>query len=131
MRETIKNPSLEIFEIWSGIIDEYAGDGTASFGTSSTIANDKKLFARLNTIGTPTRSKDLEGNETSTSVTVQVEYFSTVGLNKLYELDEIGHKALVDLGFTRQFGPEPVDNIDTSIKRLLSRYTLLYTGQLS
>lgn len=37
---------------------------------------------------------------------------------------------MIGMGFRRTYGPELMGNADDSIKRLVSRYTRIYTGQL-
>ena len=45
------------------------------------------------------------------------------------KLDAISHQAMKDMGFRRTYGGQ-IENIDTSVKRYISRYTMLYTGKL-
>lgn len=126
----IDNPSLEVVERWQESVETVTGKGNSSYGVSSTQANEKERYARLFQLGMPTYRKDLEGNEVAVSASYQVDCFSTIGLNDLYETDKVSHQAMVDMGFERTFGPELIDNIQTNIKRLTSRYRLLYSGFL-
>lgn len=48
----------------------------------------------------------------------------------MYQIDDASHKAMVSMGFQRTYGPEQQQNADNSIKRVISRYSRVYTGEL-
>ena len=99
---------------------------------SQTLASGKKTYARLYMLGNVLTEGDLEGDECTTVPTIQIECFAT-GTNpiaKVYQIDEKSHQSMIGMGFRRTYGPELMGNADDSIKRLVSRYTRIYTGQL-
>lgn len=106
------------------------GENGCSMNNKGTIA--KTPFASMKLIGNSTDSSDLEGNETSTYTSIQTEYFTSGqrALSEAYKMDEIGHQSMINMGFERTYGPEPVDNMDGKITRVLSRYSRIYTGYL-
>ena len=126
--ETIKDPALKAFERWRTVVEEVVGTGNASYGVSAMVANDKPTYARMFMLGRPTAETDLAGNECAINVSFQCESFSTQGINKLYEIDDASHQAMVDMGFYRTYGGDIVDEGDSSIKRMVSRYSRLYMG---
>lgn len=128
--DTVKNPVFEIFEAWGNVMRDVVGEGNYSMEDSSTIA--KAPYACLYQMGNPGTRWDLEGDECATTPSYQVDSFASgqKALTKAYEIDEASHKVMTDLGFRRTYGPEPLRNIDSKIKRVTSRYSRLYTGQL-
>lgn len=76
-------------------------------------------------MGLPTAVSDLQGNEAGVTPTIQVDIFisSQWNISKAYEIDEASHTELKSMGFDRIYGPEIMQNISPSIKRLSSRYT--------
>lgn len=130
MVDTVKNPVLDVFTIWGDSIESVVGKGNYSMEDSSVIA--RTPYARLFQIGNPGTRWDLEGDECATTPSYQVDCFASgqKALSKVYEIDEVSHKAMTSMGFRRTYGPEPMRNIDSKIKRVTSRYSRLYTGQL-
>ena len=132
MPDTIKNPVGDVFQRWSEVIKEIVGDGNFSMDNSQTIASSKKTYAKLLMMGNPTSRSDLEGDECATMLSFQSESYAsgTKSSSKAYEIDAVSHQAMVDMGFQRIYGPEMQNNADNSIKRVVSRYSRIYTGQL-
>lgn len=132
MPDVVKNPVSDVFERWSKAIEPVVGKGNYAMDKSQTIASTKKTYARLLMLGNPTYRGDLEGDECATTASFQTESYSsgTKALSKAYEIDNASHEAMVDMGFRRTYGPEPQNNSDDSIKRVISRYSRIYTGQL-
>lgn len=134
MPDVVKNPVSDVFERWSKEIEPVVGKGNFSMEKSQTIASTKKMYARLLMLGNPTVNSDLEGDECATTLSFQVESYApgsnAKSLSKAYEIDSASHKAMVDMGFRRSYGPEPQNNAEDSIKRVVSRYSRIYTGQL-
>lgn len=132
MPETIKNPVSEVFERWASDIEPAVGKGNFSMDDSQTIASSKKVYAKLLMLGNPLQNSDLEGNECSTILSFQSESYAsgTKALSKVYEIDSVSHQAMVNMGFRRIYGPELQNNADGSIKRVVSRYSRVYTGKL-
>lgn len=130
MATTVDNPAFKIFEIWGAAIEPIVGEGKYSMEDSSTIA--KTPYACLFQIGNPGAGWDLEGDECATTPSYQVDCFASgqKALTKAYEIDEESHKAMTSMGFRRIYGPSPMRNIDSRIKRVTSRYSRLYTGQI-
>lgn len=89
---------------------------------------------RLLYLGGPQSDGDLEGDECATLISFQVESYAT-GPNKLtaqksaWELDAACHQLMVDLGFRRSYN-NLVSTPDSNVKRVVSRYSRIYTGQL-
>lgn len=132
MPETVKNPVVDVFQRWGKEVEPVVGKGNYSMERSQTIASGKKTYARLFMMGNPTSRSDLEGDECATIPAFQVDCFAsgTKALSKLYEIDDVSHKAMVEMGFRRTYGPELTGNVDDSIKRVVSRYNRVYTGTL-
>lgn len=130
--DALKVPVAEVFENWGKEIQPIVGKGNYSMEPSETIASGKKTYARLLLIGAPRVNGDLEGDECGIRVAFQVDSFASgsKALTKVYEIDDASHKAMVNMGFQRTYGPELQKNADNSIKRLLSRYNRLYCGEL-
>lgn len=132
MASIVKNPILEIFEIWKTQMEEEFPEIQVSYDPSATMAKNKKQYARLLMMGNPGTVWDLEGDECATTPSIQSESFAKdpEGTTKAYEIDECSHRILTGMGFRRNYGPEIISNIDSKIKRVISRYSRLYTGQL-
>ena len=130
MPETVKNPVVDVFEHWKTAMEAKIGAGNCSMDKSALIA--KAPYARLFLMSNPGVRWDLSGNETATTAAFQVESFASgqKALTKVYEIDAVSHKAMTEMGFRRTYGPELVDNADNSIKRVISRYSRMYTGYL-
>lgn len=132
MPDVIKNPISEVFKRWSKAVEPVVGKGNYSMDKSQTIASTKKAYARLLMLGNPTVNSDLEGDECATMLSFQAESYAsgTKDLSKVYEIDGASHKAMISMGFRRAYGPELLNNAEGSIKRVVSRYSRIYTGQL-
>lgn len=125
---TVKNPVAEVYAVWSEAIKAVVGENNYSMSSSSQIA--KAPYARLLLMGNPGRAWDLEGNETATTPSFQVESFASgkKPLDMVYKIDSVSHQVLTDLGFRRTYGPELIENQEVAIKRVVSRYSRTYTG---
>lgn len=67
----------------------------------------------------------------ATTASFQVDSFAGFkSLSIVYDIDNASHEAMVSMGFRRTYGPEEQSNIDNSIKRIVSRYSRVYTGTL-
>jgi hypothetical protein len=132
MPDIINNPVSEVFSRWSKDIQPTVGKGNFSMEKSQTIATDKKKYARLFLMGNPTQSSSLDGSECATVLSFQVESYAsgTKALSTAYEIDSKSHQAMISMGFRRTYGPEEVANSEKSFKRIISRYSRIYTGQL-
>lgn len=127
---TVDNPSSKIFTRWGAAIEQVVGAGHYSMDASLTEV--KTPYARLLLMGMPFTNGDLEGNEASVDLAVQVDSFASgnKSLSKVYQIDAVSHQVMRDMGFRRTYGPELMANADESIKRVVSRYTMIYTGYL-
>ena len=78
------------------------------------------------------RWKATIGDECATTPSFQSESYATgsKASSKAYEIDDASHKAMVGMGFRRIYGPVRQNNADNSIKRVVSRYSRIYTGTL-
>lgn len=130
MPEIVDNPVLKVFKRWKKKLAPLIGEENISMEDSETIA--KAPYACLKMLGNPGARYDLEGDECATMPAFQVDSFVTgqKALSMAYEIDEVSHKAMTDMGFRRYYGAEQVTNIDSKIKRVVSRYRMLYTGNL-
>lgn len=126
--DTVKNPSADVFERWSEAIEPIVGEGNYAMDMTTKIA--KAPYARIFLMGNPGVAWDLEGDECATSPSFQCEAFAggKRALSSVYQIDDASHKAMTDMGFRRTFGPELVNNDDPLLRRVISRYTRIYTG---
>lgn len=126
--DTVKNPVLDVFEHWESYIRTIVGENH-SMDWSTQV--EQVPWARLLLMGNPTRQADLEGNEIATNVSFQAESYAN-GRNALtdaYRIDDVSHQAMIDLGFTRTYGPELIRNNNNPLtRRVVSRYSRIYTG---
>lgn len=129
---TVDNPVSKVYARWQEQIVKIVGKGNYSMSQSGTLASNKTKYARIFMMGNPTRDGDLEGDECSTIPAFQVDSFAkgTRALSEVYAIDDVSHKAMVGMGFRRTYGPELLENSDSTIKRVVSRYSRVYTGQL-
>lgn len=127
---TVDNPAEKVFKRWSAAIEPVVGAGNYSMSNSRTIVDSDK-YARIFLMGNPTSRADLEGNESAATISFQVDSFAAgkKALTDAYEIDAASHQAMVDMGFRRTYS-EMLENIDSNIKRVTSRYSRIYTGQL-
>lgn len=132
MPDTVKNPILDVYTRWSSAVESLVGKGNFSMEDSGTLANEKTKYATLIMLGNSTNSGTLEGDESSTILSFQVDSYArgTKALSTAYEIDSISHQSLVGMGFRRTYGPEAIMGSDSRIKRIVSRYSRIYTGQL-
>ena len=132
VNDTVKNPVYEIFDIWKNQMQKAIPDIQVSYDPSATMAKDKKKYARLFMMGNPGSRWDLEGDECATAPSIQIEScaIDPKGSEKAYKIDDVSHQILTDLRFRRKNGPNLIANIDSRIKRVVSQYERLYTGQL-
>ena len=132
MPDTIESPVLEVFSRWGAAVSNITGADNYSMDGSETNASGKKAYAQLYMLGNPITRGDLEGDECATMPSFQVNCFTSgsKALTRVYELDKISHKAMVSMGFRRTYGPEPMFFGDSGIKKLVSRYSRIYTGTL-
>lgn len=72
----------------------------------------------------------LNGKEVTEENQQMLEKEQYITVTRLYELDKISHQAMVSMGFRRTYGPEPMFFGDSGIKKLVSRYSRIYTGKL-
>ena len=129
---TVDNPVSKVYFIWSTEIEKKVGRGNFSMSQSGTLASNKTKYARIFMMGNPGNSWDLEGDECATMPSFQVDSFAkgTKALSEVYDIDDASHKSMVSMGFRRTYGPELIENSDSTIKRVVSRYSRVYTGQL-
>lgn len=129
---TVDNPVSKVYARWQEQIVKIVGKGNYSMSKSGTLASNKTKYARIFMMGNPTRDGDLEGDECSTIPAFQVDSFAkgTKALSEVYDIDDVSHKAMIGMGFRRTYGPELLENADSTIKRVVSRYSRVYTGQL-
>ena len=129
---TVDNPVSKVYARWQEQIVKIVGKGNYSMSQSGTLASNKTKYARIFMMGNPTRDGDLEGDECSTIPAFQVDSFAkgTKALSEVYDIDDVSHKAMIGMGFRRTYGPELLENSDSTIKRVVSRYSRVYTGQL-
>lgn len=131
MPTVIENPALKVFERWAAEMEPVVGAGNYSMSSSKTLVDSDK-YARIFMMGNPTTSSDLAGDECGTTASFQTDSFATgqKALTEAYNIDGKSHEAMVGMGFRRTYGPEEMENIDSNIKRITSRYSRVYTGQL-
>lgn len=125
---TVRNPTLDVFEIWSEKIKTIKN---VSYSMEMSKIPSSFPYARLFPIGNQTFRSDLTGNECATVPAYQIDLFAKgkYALKNVYELDEVSHNAMVEMGFHRTYGPEPIENAENTIKRLVSRYSRTYCGE--
>lgn len=129
---TVDNPVSKVYERWSEEVQKIVGAGNFSMSQSGTLASGKTKYARIFLMGNPGAAWDLSGNESATTPSFQVDSFAsgTKALSMVYDIDAASHKVMTELGFRRNYGPELLENADSAIKRVVSRYSRIYTGQL-
>lgn len=121
---TIQGIIEKTFSAWGEAISTEVGDNY-SMENSATVS--KLPYASMYFMGLPTSESTLEGGEAAVTPSVQIDIYTNGqrALTKAYEIDEVSHSALLSLGYTRSYGPELIQNVDPSIKRLTSRYSRL------
>lgn len=126
----IENPIAEIYDRWVEAVEPVVGENKYSVGVSATI-NDAP-YARIFVSGLYTTHTDLVGNEVCQQIEIQSESYTT-GMNAMseaYALDMVQRNAMIGMGFRCVYGPVLMDNVDSRLRRLVTRYTRQYTGQL-
>ena len=126
--EALSNPVETFYKAWKAQMKTVIAEKNISADTASTAASTP--YARMFLMQNPTSDTDLEGNECATDLTFQVEIFTSgnKALDKAYAYDDVSHKTMISLGFRRTYGASLIDNADSNVKRLVSRYSMLYTG---
>ena len=122
---TVKTIIEKTYALWGTAVSAVVGNNY-SMENSATIS--KLPYASMYFQGLPTSGSTLEGEESAVTPTLQIDIYTNgqTALTKAYEIDEISHSALLSAGYRRSFGPELLQNVDPSIKRLTSRYTRLW-----
>ncbi len=113
-------------------MEKIVGKGNFSMERSGTLASNKEKYARIFLMGNPGTAWDLAGDECATISSFQVDSFAKgpKALSAAYEIDDASHKVLTACGLRRGYGPELIENADSTIKRVVSRYSRVYTGYL-
>lgn len=126
--EALSNPVATIYAAWKEAMVAVVGSGHVSADMSSTAASTP--YARIFLMQNPTEDTDLEGNECATTISFQTEIFTSgmMALDKAYEYDAVSHATMIGLGFRRTYGASIIENADSNVKRLVSRYSMLFTG---
>jgi len=126
MENTVTIPMEEILNTWGASVSTLVGNNYA-MDSSNTVA--KLPYARMFILGNPSFDVDMDGNENATTLSIQVEVFTQgqKALSNAYAIDAKSHSSLISSGFRRTYGPELIENSDTKIKRLISRYSKTLT----
>ena len=121
-------PEDKVFERWGKAVESVVGDNY-SYNEKSTMSTYP--YMRLFDIGIYQTDGDLEGNESAVEISFQVESYAKgqMASSTVKKMDLVSHQAMKDMGFVRNFAGQ-VENIDSNIKRYISRYRMLYTGKL-
>lgn len=130
MADTINNPASLVFQKWGSAMKKVVGKGHYSMDNSASIAVTP--YARIIMLGNPGATWDLEGNESATRASFEVQSFADgqTAIDEVYSIDAESHKAMTDMKFRRTYGPELITNANTSIKRVVSRYSRVFSGTL-
>lgn len=121
-------PQDKVFEKWGQAVKSVVGDNY-SYDEKTTLSTYP--YMRLFDIDVHQTDGDLDGNECAIEIGFQVESYAKgqMASSTVKKMDLISHQAMKDMGFTRFFGGQ-IENIDSNIKRYVSRYRMLYTGKL-
>ena len=121
-------PQDQVFEKWGPAVKSVVGDNY-SYDEKMTLSTYP--YMRLFDIGVYQTDGDLEGNESAIEISFQVESYAKgqMASSSVKKMDLVSHQVMKDMGFTRSFAGQ-VENIDSNIKRYISRYRMLYTGKL-
>jgi len=129
MPVTVDNPVEKVFKRWS----EEAAKPTCGENYSMDMSKipAKFPYMRMLYMGGTHSEGDLEGDECAITISFQIECFAngSNALSKAYDLDDVSHKSMIGMGFRRTY-QNLVENADSTIKRVVSRYSRIYTGQL-
>lgn len=121
---TVKTIVENTFTTWGKAVSAEVGD---NYSMENSAIVSRMPYASMYFQGLPTSGSTLEGGEAAVTPSVQIDIYTNGqrALTKSYEIDEVSHAALLSLGYTRSYGPELIQNVDPSIKRLTSRYSRL------
>lgn len=125
----VDNPVEKVFKRWA----EEAAKPICGKNYSMDMSKIPATFPymRMMYMGGITTRTDLDGNECAANISFQIESFAdgSNSLSKVYKMDESSHRCMVGMGFRRNYH-NLIENSDNKIKRVVSRYSLVYTGQL-
>lgn len=121
---TVKTIVENTFTTWGKAVSAEVGD---NYSMENSAIVSRMPYASMYFQGLPTSGSTLDGGEAAVTPSVQIDIYTNGqrALTKAYEIDEVSHAALLSLGYTRSYGPELIQNVDPSIKRLTSRYSRL------
>lgn len=126
---TVDNPVEKVFKRW----EEEAAKPICGKNYSMDMSKIPATFPymRMMYMGGITTRGDLEGDECAITISFQIECFANGqnSLSKVYQMDDASHKCMVGMGFRRTY-QNLIENSDNKIKRVVSRYSRIYTGQL-
>lgn len=130
MAEYLDNPIEKVYDIWKEAVSPLVGE---NYSTDNVLTVAEFPYARLLLMGLPTVVQDLEGNECATAPSFQIESFAkgNKSLSKVYAIDSASHVVMTRMGFRRTYGPSLIANADSNIKRVVSRYTGFYAGNIT
>lgn len=125
----VDNPVEIVFKRWAEEVAKPICGKNYSMDMSKIPATFP--YMRMMYMGGITTHGDLDGNECAANISFQIESFAdgSNSLSKVYKMDESSHKCMVGMGFRRNYH-NLIENSDNKIKRVVSRYSRLYTGQL-
>lgn len=133
MAITIKNPLEEVSGLlMAAVAPEYIREENFYVDVNDIVAGFPAV--KLLYMGGTLIRSDLQNDECGINITFQVESYAT-GANKLtaqeqaWELDAVCHQAMQDMGFRRGYH-NMVPTRDSNVRRVVSRYSRLYTGEL-
>ena len=111
-----------VFAKWAAAISETDIGTNYSMERSETV--NTLPYASLFFMSVTGQGYDLSNIECGITADVQVDIYvkSTDKLSKLYELDEVSHQAMQEMGFRRTSGIS-FDMSDSGYKRLVNRYS--------
>lgn len=128
---TVIEPPIEkVFERWRTEAAEPICKENVSMDIS--VKPGRFPYMRLLYLGGIHNAGDIYGNEAAITISFQVESFAngTKALSKAYEMDTKSHKSMVGMGFRRTYQDLVENQADSRIKRVVSRYSRVYTGYL-
>lgn len=118
---TVKTIIENTYDVWGDAVKAKVGKNY-SMENSTTVS--QLPYASMYFMGLPGAGNDLSGQEAGVNPTVQIDIYANgqKATSKAYEIDETSHAAMQSMGYQRTYGPEFLQNVDPSIKRLSSRY---------
>lgn len=130
MAIVVKNPVFDVSDRLGEVVKEVVGENYFT-SPNDTIINTPAV--RLLYLGGPLVEGDIEGDECAINASFQVESFATgqgvEAQKKAWELDAVCHQAMINMGFRRSYN-SLVETQNSNVKRVVSRYSRIYTGQL-